>query len=62
MSLDERKEKEERCKIMFESELIYIYDIKIQICMTCIHKKEINKISYCNLQHDILNLYTRTKN
>ena len=30
--------------------------------MTCINKNEVNKIAECNLIHDILNTYRRTKN
>ena len=29
--------------------------------MTCIHENEVNKISECNLLHDILNTSKRTK-
>ena len=29
--------------------------------MTCIHEDEVNKISECNLLHDILNPSKRTK-
>ena len=44
MSIDERKEKEERCKIMFESELIYIYDMKSYNIMHHIHDNKLNNI------------------
>ena len=30
--------------------------------MRCIHENKINKISECNLLHDILNPFIRTKN
>ena len=29
--------------------------------MNCIHENEVNKITECNLIHDILNTYKRTK-
>ena len=40
---------------MFEIELEYIYDAKIQNGMTCMHDNKVNKIAECNLLHDILN-------
>ena len=39
----------------FECELESIYDIKRQNIITCIHEKKVNKISECNLLHNILN-------
>ena len=30
--------------------------------MTCIHDKKVNKLSECNLLHDIINSFKRTKN
>ena len=55
MSLDKNKENAEWRKYAFESELENKYDIEIQIGTACIHVNEVNKISECNLLHDILN-------
>ena len=46
---------------MFESELKYIYDIKIPNGINFIHKNEVNKISEFNLLHDIINPPEHTK-
>ena len=46
---------------MFERELKSIYVIKIQNRMTYIHENKLNKISKCNLLHDILNPSKGTK-
>ena len=58
ISLDEKEWR----KCAFESELKNTYDIKIPNGMVCIHKNEVNKISECNLLHDILNPSKCTKN
>ena len=61
MSLDENKEKKGLGKRAVEIKLEYIYDINIQNGMTCIHENEVSKIFECNLLHDILNPFKRTK-
>ena len=61
MSLDKNKENAEWRKYAFESELENKYDIEIQIGTACIHVNEVNKISECNLLHDILNPPKLTK-
>ena len=48
-------------KCVFESKLNYIYDIKIQNSMNCIHKNEVNNIAEFNLLHDIVNPSKCTK-
>ena len=58
MSLDEKKWR----KRAFEREIEYTYDIKRQNGKSYIHENEVNKIAECNLLHDILNPYKRTKN
>ena len=54
-------EKEWR-KSVFGIKPEYIYDIKRQNSMTCIHENEVNKITKWNLLHDVLNPYKHTKN
>ena len=51
-----------RCRCEFENKLKYIYDIKKSDCINCIHENEVNKISECNLLHDILNPSKHKKN
>ena len=57
MSLDEKKLR----KPVFESELKYIYDIKIPNDMDYIHENKVKKIAECNLLHDIPNPSKHTK-
>ena len=58
MSLYENKLR----KHEFESELKIIYDMKRPNGMNCIHDNKVNKISECNLLHDIINPSKHTKN
>ena len=58
LSLDEKK----WCKRVFESKLIYIYDMKILNSINCTHNSKVNNISEWNLLHDILNPYKHTEN
>ena len=48
--------------MFFKCELENTYDIEIQKGMTCIHGNKLNKLSECNLLHDILNHPKRTNN
>ena len=48
-------------KRAFESKIKNIYDIKMQNGITCMHENEVNKISKCNLPHDVLHSSKRTK-
>ena len=57
-----RKKKIEGHKRAFEYELENTYDIEIYNGMTCIHGNKVNKLSECNLLHDILNPPKHTKN
>ena len=59
--LDEKKEKKEWRKRVFESEFENMYDIENQNGINRIHDNEVNKIAECNLLHDIINPYKRTK-
>ena len=56
-SLDEKKEKKEWRKRVFESEFENMYDIENQNGINRIHDNEVNKIAECNLLHDIINPY-----
>ena len=51
MSLDEKKEKTECWRHVFESKFENTYDIEIQNGMTSINGKKVNKIYECNLLH-----------
>ena len=48
-------------KRAFEIKLKNTYDIKIPNVMTRIHGEKVNKITECNLIHDIINPSKRTK-
>ena len=61
MSLDENKEKTERCKRAFERKIENAYDIEIHNGMTCIHGNKVNKIYECNLLQDMINNSKQTK-
>ena len=60
MSLEETKEKIEWRKNAFKFESSYIIEDTNE--MIYIHDKEVNKISECNLLHDIINPPKRAKN
>ena len=46
---------------MFESELKNTYEIEIHNGMACIHLTKVNKLTECNLLHDIPNPPKNTK-
>ena len=54
MILDKNKEKKEWSKHAFERKIKYIYDVKNQNVMTCIHENKVNKVAENFLLHDIL--------
>ena len=62
MSLEDKKEKLERCKRSFEWKLENTYRIENQNDMTRINDDKVNKIAEWNLLHDIINPPKCTKN
>ena len=62
MILEDTKEKLEWRKHAFECEQKNSFGIENKNNMTRIHDKEVNKISECNLLHDIINTPKRAKN
>ena len=61
MSFNEKKENIEWRKRVFESKLSNKYEIEIQNGMNVIHRNKVNKITECNLLHDIINYPKHTK-
>ena len=62
MSLEDKKEKLEWSKHAFKCKLENVYGIENRNDMTRIHPDKVNKISECNLLHDIINPPKRTNN
>ena len=62
MSIEDNKEKIEWHNRAFERKQKNTYGIENQNNMTRIHDNKVNKITECNLLHDIINTPKRTKN